>query len=139
MAARSLGHMELISLSETPLETRLPLKGLIEKNLDFGRVDVGIRTRDGMDYIVSRSAGEVPVVMTKDREPTEIQIRTGDLFAADVISQNEVESIADEPLSQLNLIDNFEARAIADFAHRLRKIVIELSANASAREGTGRV
>jgi len=131
--------MELISLSETPLETRLPLKGLIEKNLDFGRVDVGIRTRDGMDYIVSRSAGEVPVVMTKDREPTEIQIRTGDLFAADVISQNEVESIADEPLSQLNLIDNFEARAIADFAHRLRKIVIELSANASAREGTGRV
>lgn len=111
---------------------RKRVKGLIEKNLDFGRVDVGIRTRDGMDYVVSRSASEEPVVLAEDRQPTEIQIRTGDLFAADVFSQNEVESIADEPLSQLNLVDNFEARAIADFAHRLRKIVIELSANASA-------
>lgn len=108
------------------------VRGIIEKNLDFGRVDVGIRTRDGMNYVVCRSASEDPVVLSENREATEIQIRTGDLFAADIFSQNDVESIADQPLSQLHLIDNFESRTIADFGHRLRKVVIDLSANSSA-------
>ncbi len=111
---------------------RKRVKGIIEKNLDFGRVDIGIRTRDGMNYVVSRSANEDPVVLAESREPTAIQIRTGDLFAADIFSQNDVESIADQPLSQLHLIDNFDARTIAELGHRLRKVVIDLAANASA-------
>ena len=113
---------------------RQRIKALIEKNLDFGRVDVGIQTKEKLSYIVSRSAGEEPVVLAEERKPTEIQLTTGDLFVADVFSQNEVESIADQPLSQLQLIDNFEAQRIAEFTHRLRKLKIDLSANANATE-----
>lgn len=46
------------------------VKALVAKNLDFGRVELGIQTASGMAYIVSRSQGEEPVVLTADRSPT---------------------------------------------------------------------
>jgi ABC-type lipoprotein export system ATPase subunit len=94
------------------------VRALVAKNLDFGRVELGILTSSGMAYVVSRSKDEEPVVLTADREPTDLVLRSGNLFKADIFSQNQVESIADRSDSQLGLIDSFELGPILDLSQR---------------------
>jgi len=108
------------------------LESLVERNLPFGHVELGIETKDGLAYIITRAAGEPPIVLTEDRKPTEITLKAGSFFKADIFSQNEVECIADRPLSQLELIDNFEAAQIAGLNTQLRHIGVELTANANS-------
>ena len=108
------------------------IEGLVNRNLDFGRVDVGIETKDGLTYVVSRSVNEAPVVLSDDGEPTEITLKAGGFFAADIFSQNEVESIADRSLSQLDLIDTFDAENIADLGVQIKHVGVELAGNANA-------
>jgi len=110
---------------------RKRVEALIEGNLAGGRIEVAIQNRDGLAYIVSRSAGEAPVVLDVNRAPTEINIRTSGLFNVDIFSQNEVEAVADEAGSQLSLIDNFQANRIAAIDHRIRSLVADLDSNAS--------
>ncbi|HOQ86483.1 MAG TPA: AAA family ATPase, partial [Phycisphaerae bacterium] len=110
---------------------RKRVEALIEGNLAGGRIEVAIQNRDGLAYIVSRSAGEAPVVLDVNRAPTEINIRTSGLFNVDICSQNEVEAVADEAGSQLSLIDNFQANRIAAIDHRIRSLVADLDSNAS--------
>ncbi len=107
------------------------VKALVEHNLSFGRVELGIQTKDGLSYVISRAMGEAPVVLTEDRKPTEITLKAGSFFNADVFSQNEVETIADRSLSQLDLIDNFEVDKIAGFNAQLKHAGVELTGNAS--------
>jgi len=110
---------------------RKRIESLVEQNLAGGRVQVAVETKDGLSYIVSRSAGEDPVVLSEDGTPTEINLKAGGLFKTDVFSQNEVEAIADEPSSQLSLIDNFEAERLAAIEHLARTLRADLHANAS--------
>ena len=112
------------------MNARRRVEALIEKNLASGRVEVAIQTRDGLDYIVSRAAGEAPMVLTAEGKPTEITLAAGGLFKADIYSQNEVEFIADATLSQLDLIDSFEGDRIAEIGQRIRNVVALLTSNA---------
>jgi ABC-type lipoprotein export system ATPase subunit/predicted nucleic acid-binding Zn-ribbon protein len=110
---------------------RRRVESLVEQNLAGGRIEVAVRTKDGLSYVVSRSAGDEPVVLDENRNPTDISLRSGGLFKVDIFSQNEVEAIADQASSQLDLIDNFEADRIADIEHRIRTLKADLAANAS--------
>jgi recombinational DNA repair ATPase RecF len=92
--------------------TRKRVESLVEGNLSGGRIELAIQNRDGLAYIVSRSAGESPVVLDANRVPTDINLQSGGLFSVDIFSQNEVEAIADETDSQLKLIDNFQSAQI---------------------------
>ncbi|MBI2192429.1 MAG: AAA family ATPase [Planctomycetes bacterium] len=107
------------------------VRALIERNLQGGRVQLGVETKDGLNYIISRSAGEEPMVLTEDGSPTELSLRSGGLFRVDVYSQNEVESIADEAKAQLDLIDNFESERIAAIEQQIRSTKADLAANAN--------
>lgn len=107
------------------------IESLVDHNLDFGRVELGIETKDGLAYAVTRMVGEEPMVLTEDRKPTEITLKAGGLFQADIFSQNEVESIADRSLSQLDLIDNFEAEEITELNTQLKHVDVELRGNAN--------
>ena len=104
---------------------------LVNRNLGFGRVEVGIETRDGLAYVVSRTLGETPVVLSDDGAPTEITLKAGGFFAADIFSQNEVESIADRPLSQLELIDTFNPEHIAELTVMIKHLQVQLADNAN--------
>lgn len=107
------------------------VRALVERNLQGGRVQLGVRTKDGLNYTVSRSVGDEPIVLTEDGKPTELSLRSGGLFRVDVYSQNEVESIADEAMSQLDLIDNFESERIAAIEQQIRSSMADLVANAN--------
>lgn len=115
---------------DQPAERRR-IESLVERNLAGGRVEVTIETKDGLTYIISRSAGEEPIVLTGDRQPTDLTIRTGGVFRADIYSQNEVECIADRTTSQLVLLDNFEAERIAEIESRLDHVRTALTTNAN--------
>ena len=108
------------------------IEALVENNLDSGRVQVSIETKDGLSYIVSRSAGEEPIVLTADGQPTDVTFKCGSVFKADIYSQNEVENIADRALSQLVLIDNFEAEPIAEIELKIKAVEAKLTASAGA-------
>lgn len=104
---------------------------LVENNLGGGRIEVAVQTKDGLSYIISRSVGDEPVVLDENRNPTEIKLRSGGLFKVDIYSQNEVEAIADQSSSQLDLIDNFEIGRITENQSRIRTLKADLSSNAS--------
>ena len=106
------------------------IESLVQKNLDGGRIQLGIETKDGLSYIVSRSWGENPIVLNADGTPTEVTLRLGGVFKADIFSQNEIERIADQTTSQLGLVDNFEAQCIAGIEAELRQLRLALDANA---------
>jgi len=107
------------------------IESLVEQNLAGGRVEVEVETKDGLAYTITRSWGEEPIVLAADGSPTAISLKSSRLFQADIFSQNEVERIADRATSQLALIDNFEAEAIAQLDVQLRQVQAMLAANAS--------
>ena len=115
---------------DQPAERRR-IESLVERNLAGGRVEVMIETRDGLSYIISRSAGEEPIVLTADRQPTDLTFRAGGVFRADIYSQNEVESIADRTTSQLVLLDKFEIERIGEIEAQLVQLRSSLTANAN--------
>ncbi len=123
--------LDCLPSPETQPAERRRIESLIERNLGGGRIRVEIETGDGLIYIVSRTFGEEPMVLTADGQPTEITVKNGGFFRADIFSQNEVESIADRTTSQLELLDNFEAERIAEVESRLRQVRSDLAANAN--------
>ncbi|MCC6909690.1 MAG: AAA family ATPase [Phycisphaerales bacterium] len=111
---------------------RKRIESLIQQNLNGGRVELEIETRDGLSYRISRAAGEKPLILTADGLPTDIQLRAGGLFKADVYSQNEVERIADQSLSQLELIDDFAPHEIRQVSGDIAHVEQSLAANAGS-------
>ena len=107
------------------------IESLVEQNLSGGRVEVAVDTKDGFSYVISRAIGEVPVVLTSNGEPTDINLTASGLFRINVFSQNEVESIADRVNSQLGIIDNFEAESLQTVEQEIRTVKVDLEANAS--------
>ena len=116
--------------AENGIEIRKKVESLVQGNLGGGRIRVAIQTKDGLEYIVSRTAGEKPMVLTADGQPTNISLSSGELFAADIYSQDQVEGIADDPLSQLALIDDFDSAAIRGIEAKIRQVESDLRANA---------
>lgn len=106
------------------------IQNLIVQNLQGGRVDLQVQTKDGRTYTVSRREGEEPIVLDAAGQPTEIVVSGGGLFRLDVFSQNEVENIADRSVSQLGLIDTFRMEDIAALEHRIAEVISELRASA---------
>lgn len=87
---------------------RKRVERIIDANLDGGKVEVTIETKDGAVYVVSRSAGEDPVVVDGSGQSIKgLKVLGGHLFRADVLSQNQMESIAETAHYQLDLIDKF--------------------------------
>jgi DNA repair ATPase RecN len=138
VGARGAGKTTVLELvrfavgspATTPAHERAA-EALVAGNLNGGRVRVGVQTKEGLRYIVTRSAGDEPVILNEDETPTEIDPRGGGLFKVDVFSQNEVESIANRADSQLGLIDDFEGDTIAEIQGRIDATLADLNANAS--------
>jgi len=123
--------LDALPASDVDPGSRRRIESLIQQNLAGGRVELTIETRDGLIYTVTRAAGEDPIVLDADGQATEITLKTGGFFGADIFSQNEVEAIADQATSQLDLIDNFEVEQIAGIEHRIRTLKADLDSNAS--------
>lgn len=117
---------------QTDSTERRRIESLVERNLNSGRIELEIETKDGLRYRLSRTAGEEPIVLTPDGSPTDIQLKTGRLFRADIYSQNEVERIADQSLSQLALIDNFAPEQIREVSAEIAQVEQALAASAGA-------
>ncbi|MBI5725847.1 MAG: AAA family ATPase [Planctomycetes bacterium] len=113
-------------------ETRKRVEALVHGNLGGGRIRVTIQTKDGLDYVVSRTAGEEPMVLTPDGQPTNVSLRSAELFGVDIYSQNQIEGIADDPLSQLALLDGFDLATVREIELKIQKTIAELAANANA-------
>jgi len=111
---------------------RRRVENLVKRNLGDGRIRLAVQTRDGLDYIVDRTASGEPMVLAADGQPTDITINSGGIFSADVFSQNEVEDIADSPESQLALIDTFVAEEIGSVQASIATVTARLQANAKA-------
>jgi len=137
IGARGTGKttvLELVrwAMDALPAEAaaRRRVEDLVDRNLGGGRIDLRVRTAAGLTYTVSRSPGEDPIVTTADGTVTGIQIRGG-LFRLDVFSQNEVETIADDPGSQLGLIDAFESDRLAELEREIDATIRQLQAGAA--------
>ena len=139
IGARGTGKTSVLELVRYTLDVlpaandseRQRIENLVKANLGDGSVELLIETRDGLTYKVIRSWQDDPVVVTADGSPTEISLRAGGVFRADIYSQNEIERIADQALSQLSLIDNFEASQIAQITAELRTLTSKLATNAT--------
>lgn len=106
------------------------VESLLAHNLGGGRVEATVATRDGVEFVVTRSIGEEPIVLDADRKPTKISLRRGGILHVDVYSQNEIESIADCGSSQLALLDNFESDEIEKVGEEIRSVEHALDTNA---------
>ena len=84
---------------------RRRVENLVAGNLGGGRVELEVENSDGVRYFITRAAGEEPMVLDKERNPTGIKV--AGFFRAEIFSQNEVEGIADQKRFQLELIDSF--------------------------------
>lgn len=115
IGARGTGKSTILELIRFCLD-QLPKKdlsaaarkrvdSLIVGNLSGGRVELEIENADGLRYYISRAAGEEPMVLDKERNP--VPVKLSGFFRAEIFSQNEVESIADQKRFQLDLIDSF--------------------------------
>lgn len=89
-----------------PLRKRV--ENIIEANLGGGRVEVTVETKDGATYVISRSAGEQPVAQdAQGKLINGIKVLGGYLFRSDILSQNQMESIAETAHYKLDLLDKF--------------------------------
>lgn len=107
------------------------LDSLVAANLGTGRIELAVETKEGIPYTITRTLGEDPLVLTAEGEPTAISPSHG-LFAADVFSVNEIESIAENPAAQLALLDGFESERVGEITAQIGRLQDQLSANAAA-------
>lgn len=114
---------------EHAADERKRIENLVKRNLDGGRIEVGFRAACGTAYRITRSFGEEPIVRDESGAPASVTLKSG-LFRAEIYSQNAVETIADRPLFQLDLIDSFAGQPIADIFTREQQLISTLKANA---------
>lgn len=118
------------ALPSDPAERRR-IEDLVSRNLKGGRVDLTVRTKDDLTYVVSRSPDEDPIVKTAEGKVTDLSVSGGGMFRISVFSQNEVEQIADRTASQLDLLDLFEPERIGDFGRQMETARHQLDLNTS--------
>ncbi len=129
--------LELIRfvLNVTPDESRPSARrqfdSLVDRNLNGGRVQLNVETKEGLRYTISRSAGESPIIAA-DGQDANVSFQDGQFFPVDIYSQNEVESIADESVSQISLIDRFEPKKLGEIERQLEQVRLQLAENTNA-------
>jgi len=111
---------------------RKRIQSLIDSNLNGGRVELTIETKDGLTYVVSRSADEDPILLDGAGNPLPIDPLVAQIFRADIYSQNQIESIAETPHYQLDLLDKFEEDALRAVQAKIATTVRQLESNGSA-------
>ena len=109
---------------------RKRVESLVQGNLGTGTLELTIETKEGVSYTVTRKWNEAPLVLGPDGEATSINVKG--LFPSDIYSVDEIGLIADNPLSQLALIDKFEADEVRGITSRITNLQDQLRANASA-------
>lgn len=144
IGARGTGKTTLLELIRYALDSlpkrdispaaRRRVEELVEGNLQGGRVELEVETRDGLRYIVTRSVGDDPIVLDPKRNPTSLTLDSNSFFRVDIFSQNEVETIADHGRFQLELIDSFEREEIADLNQQVANITLQVVAHAKQTE-----
>ncbi len=112
-----------------PLRRRVT--SMIEKNLAGGRVELTVETRDGIIYTVNRSAGEEPAITDANGKPLPPGVSVNHIFGAAVLSQNQIEGIAENPRYQLDLLDGFEVDSLAAVSQRINDVRHALESNSS--------
>jgi hypothetical protein len=141
IGARGTGKTSVLELIRYALDAfptasdgeRHRIETLVEANLSDGTIELTVETRDGLVYKVMRTWREDPVVVTEEGAATAICLRApGSAFRADIYSQNQIEQIADQALSQLSLIDNFEPAQVARISAEIRTLTSRLATNATA-------
>lgn len=129
-AVEFIGYaLDSLPSREHAADERKRIETLVKRNLGGGRISVGIRAKDGAWYNVTRAFGDEPIILDADDQPVSVNLKSG-LFRAEIYSQNAVESIADRPLFQLDLIDSFAGQQMAEIFSREQQIVSTLKANA---------
>lgn len=104
------------------------LDRLIQGNLGDGRLKAMIQTKEGLVYNIERAAGEDAQISDDLGLPTEFPL--DGVINIEVYSQNQIEEIANNPHFQLDIIDKFKRREIAESQNQIRALNRELSANA---------
>ncbi|OQC16106.1 MAG: chromosome segregation protein [Lentisphaerae bacterium ADurb.Bin082] len=117
-------------------KARERLSRLVAANLRGGHIDVKVRTREGLEYIISRSVetsltGDLldtrPVVKSLDGNATGIPF--SDAFCRlDMFSQNEIEEIAMDRRAQLRLIDSFKRDDLQEIDAELSRVKASVNA-----------
>jgi len=135
IGARGTGNTTVLKFTRwamdalpSDLTERRRIEELVSRNLKGGRVDLTVRTKDGLTYIVSRSPDDEPIVKTAEDKVTDLSVSGGGLFRISVFSQNEVEQIADRTATQLDL---FEPEHINEFGRQMEASRHQLELNAS--------
>jgi hypothetical protein len=105
------------------------LERLVSSNLGDGRLKVVVQTKEGLVYTIERAAGEDPEVTDDLGLPMEFPL--DGLIDVEVYSQNQIEEIANNPHFQLDLIDTFKKREIAECQNKLRTLDRDIDHNAS--------
>ena len=113
---------------------RKRIESLVEGNLQGGRVELGVETRDGLRYTITRAVGEDPIVCDAAGNPTGLSLDGHAFFHADIFSQNEVENIADNSRFQLALIDSFARQDIADLDKEIVAVTAQIQTHATQME-----
>ena len=126
--------MDALPKGDASPSARRRIESLVSKNLDGGRVELEVETKEGFTYVISRADGEEPVVLDAQRRPTAISLKTNGLFRADIYSQNDVETIADQGRYQLDLLDGFESSSLSNLDYSIRDIRNHLATSAGALE-----
>lgn len=112
-----------------PLRRRID--SLTKSTLAGGRVELVIETKEGMTYTVSRAADEAPVILSAEGTPLAAESLRAQIFHADIYSQNEIESIAETPHYQLDLLDNFNASDLRQVQLQIDETTRQLQTNAA--------
>lgn len=118
------------SEGENPTSRRR-FDSLIKGNLGDGRIEMEVETKDGLTYTVRRELNEEPIILDEFGEPTNLDLHAGALFRPEIFSQNDVESIADQPSFQLDLLDSFCFDEIEEANRLIRQGTNELNQNAT--------
>ena len=110
-------------------EQRQTIDRLISNNLGWATLSVEIETKDGVPYRVQREAEGDPIVLDRDGNAVDISL-PGPLFWTEIYSQNEIESIANNPRFQLDLLDKFIRDEIDALEHEIERTRSQLGVNA---------
>ena len=101
---------------------------IIDGSLGQGHVELSVTSAGGAKYIISRANGSAPIVYDTNRQPTGQRLGSS-VFSADIFSQNEVETIAGRPESQLALLESFDRARLAALSADITDARRKLDAN----------
>lgn len=104
---------------------------LMKTNLGTGRIWLTIKTANGLEFVVDRTATGDSIISSGDSVKNQLSINLNNVFPVDIYGQNEIEHIADSPSSQLVLLDNFKREEIGALNSNISRLRHELLTNSS--------